>query len=154
LALRGGGSHGAFTWGVLDRLLEEDRIFIEGISGTSAGAMNAVVIADGLMKDAKTGARQALAKFWRSISEVAKFSPIQRTPFDMITGNWNLDHSPGYLFFDMMKRSTSPYQLNPLHIDPLRDLLMKQVDFESVRSCNLVKLFVCATNVRTGPTFS
>ncbi|MBA4397544.1 MAG: patatin, partial [Syntrophus sp. (in: bacteria)] len=150
VALQGGGSHGAFTWGVLDRLLEEDRIFIDGISGTSAGAMNAVVVADGLMKGGKKGARQALHDFWHAVSEAARFSPIRRTPFDVITGNWNLDQSPSYLMFDMLERLASPYQLNPLNMNPLRDLLVEQVNFERVRSCNQVKLFVCATNVRSG----
>lgn len=150
IALQGGGSHGAFSWGVLDRLLQDDRICIEGISGTSAGAMNAVVLADGLMEGGKEGARRALEDFWRTVSEKARFSPLQGTPLDRHNDNFNLDWSPGFLLFDMMERIASPYELNPLDINPLRDLLDEQVDFERVRSCNEVKLFVCATNVRTG----
>lgn len=150
LALQGGGAHGAFTWGVLDRLLEEERIYIEAISGTSAGAMNAVVIADGLMQDGKMGARRALRKFWKAVSDAAQYSPIRRTPFNLLSCNWNLDNSPGYILFGLVGQLASPYLLNPLNINPLRDLLARQVNFERVRSCDLVKLFVAVTNVRTG----
>ena len=150
LALQGGGAHGAFTWGVLDRILESDRIEIAAISGTSAGAMNAVVLADGIMAGGKTGAREALGKFWRAVHEAAIWSPFQRTPLDMMTNSWNLDHSPGYLFSDIYSRLMSPYQSNPLNWNPLRDLLIEQVDFERVRSCNKLKLFISATSVRNG----
>lgn len=150
LALQGGGTHGAFTWGVLDRLLEEDSVHIEAISGTSAGAINGVIIADGLMKDGKEGARLALEQFWQTVSNAALFSPLKRTPADILTGNWNLDNSPNFLFFELLEQLTSPYQLNPFNINPLRDLLALHVNFETVRSCDLLKLFVSATNVRTG----
>ena len=110
LALQGGGAHGAFTWGVLDRILESDRIEIAAISGTSAGAMNAVVLADGIMAGGKEGAREALGKFWRAVHEAAIVSPFRRTPFEMMTNSWNLDHSPGYLFSDIFSRLMSPYQ--------------------------------------------
>ena len=150
LALQGGGAHGAFTWGVLDRLLEEERIHLEAISGTSAGAMNAVVIADGLMKNGKEGARQALREFWRAVSDAAQFSPIKRTPVDLMTGSWNLDHSPGYMLLGLLEQLASPYQLNPWNINPLRDILVKQVNFERVRSCDQMKLFISATKIRTG----
>ena len=150
LALQGGGAHGAYTWGVLDRLLEDERIAIEAISGTSAGAMNAVVLADGLVRDGREGARAALAAFWRAVSEAARGSPIQRSPVDVFMGNWSLDASPSYLFFDLLNRVASPYQLNPLNINPLRDLVAEQVDFERVRACDQIQLFVSATNVETG----
>ncbi|MDT8271583.1 MAG: patatin-like phospholipase family protein [Desulfomonilia bacterium] len=150
LALQGGGSHGAFTWGVLDRLLQDDRIHIEAISGTSAGAMNAVCVADGLMKGGKQGAREVLEGFWRAVSEASSLSVLRRTPMDVMTGNWNLDRSPNYLLFDMVMRVASPYNLNPLNINPLRDILEKTVDFERVRSCNRMKLFISATKVSTG----
>ncbi len=150
LALQGGGAHGAYTWGVLDRLLEDGRIEIEAISGTSAGAINAVVLADGLMKGGRDGARQALADFWQAVSHHAWWSPLRRTPFDVVTGNWNLDRSPGYLFFDLFTRFVSPYQANPLNFNPLRDLVEAQVEFELIRRCNRVKLFISATSVRTG----
>ena len=94
LALQGGGAHGAFTWGVLDRILESDRIEISAISGTSAGAMNAVVLADGIMAGGKEGAREALGKFWRAVHEASVLSPFQRTPLERMTKKWNLDNSP------------------------------------------------------------
>jgi len=150
LALQGGGAHGAFTWGVLDRILESERIEIAAISGTSAGAMNAVVLADGIMAGGKEGAREALGKFWRAVHEAAIVSPFRRTPFEMMTNSWNLDHSPGYLFSDIFARLMSPYQSNPLNWNPLRKLLTRQVDFERVRSCNKLKLFISATSVRNG----
>jgi NTE family protein len=150
LALQGGGAHGAYTWGVLDRLLEDDRIIIEGICGTSAGAMNAVVVADGLDTGGKEGARQALKKFWSGISEAGRYSPFQRTWLDRLFGNWNLDYSPPYIFFDNLSRLLSPYQLNPFNVRPVCDLISSLVDFEHVRHCEGIKLFVVATNVRTG----
>ena len=150
LALQGGGAHGAFTWGVLDRLLEDDQLAIEAISGTSAGAMNAVVAVDGLMRGGTDGARAALHDFWKAVSDAALLSPVQRTPLDRLLGNWNLDDSPGFLALDVLSRVASPYQLNPLRFNPLRDLLAARVDFERVRCCTAVKLFISATNVRTG----
>lgn len=150
LALQGGGSHGAFTWGVLDRLLEDRRIVIEAISGTSAGAMNAVVLADGLQKNGRDGARAALEEFWRAASRAAWLSLMRRTPWDRATGNWNLNHSPGYLMLDLIGRLASPYELNPFNFNPLRTFLTRHVDFEAVHGCTAVKLFVSATNVRTG----
>ncbi|MDJ0514525.1 MAG: patatin-like phospholipase family protein [Methyloceanibacter sp.] len=150
LALQGGGAHGAFTWGVLDRLLEDPRIQIDAISGTSAGAMNAVAVADGIMKGGNQGARDALEKFWRKVSHAAFASPFRRTPMDRLTGNWSLDFSPPYLAADLLGRIASPYVLNPLNVNPLLDLLNDQIDFETVRSCDKVKVFVSATNVETG----
>ena len=114
LALQGGGSHGAFTWGVLDRLLEEPWLEIDGISGTSAGAMNAAVLADGYVKGGHSGARGALEKFWRRVSDAARFSPFKRGPLDVILGRWTLDSSPIYVAMDLMSRLFSPYQLNPM----------------------------------------
>ena len=150
LALQGGGTHGAFTWGVLDRILADDRITIEGISGTSAGAMNAVVLADGIMQNGAAGARQALQDFWKAISDISIFSPLKRTPLDVLTGNWNLDNSPAYLSMDLMTRMISPYYFNPMNINPLREVLTSQVDFERVCECEEVKLYVSATRVRDG----
>lgn len=112
--------------------------------------MNAVVIADGLMKNGKEGARQALREFWKAVSDAAQFSPMKRTPADILAGNWNLDHSPGYLFFGLLGQLASPYQLNPWNINPLRDILAGQVNFERVRSCDRMKVFISATKVRTG----
>ncbi len=150
LALQGGGSHGAFTWGVLDALLERGTLDIEGISGTSAGAMNAVVLADGLEENGADGAREHLHRFWQSVSKASSFSPIQRTLLNMMFGNWSLDTSPGYMVSDVMSRFYSPYDYNPLNLNPLRDILEDLVDFERVRRCQGVKLFLGATNVHNG----
>lgn len=149
LALQGGGSHGAFTWGVLDRLLEEPWLEIAGISGTSAGAMNAAVLADGWTAGGAKGAREALEKYWRSVSRAAAFSPMQRSPLDRLMGRWSLDSSPAYIFTDLMSRLLSPYDLNPLGFNPLREILIESVDFERLARAP-VKLFVTATRVRTG----
>ena len=150
LALQGGGSHGALTWGVLDRLLADDRIRINALSGTSAGAMNAVVLADGHQKGGREGARQALRDFWKAVSDAARFSPIQRGLWDRLTGRFSLEGSPGYHLFDQMTRLLTPSQLNPLDLNPLRDLLAATIDFDRVNACREVKVFVTATNVRTG----
>lgn len=149
LALQGGGSHGAFTWGVLDRLLEEPWLEIAGISGTSAGAMNAAVLADGWTAGGAKGAREALEKYWRSVSRAAAFSPMQRSPLDHLMGRWSLDNSPAYIFTDLMSRLLSPYDLNPLGFNPLREILIESIDFERLARAP-VKLFVTATRVRTG----
>ncbi len=150
LALQGGGAHGAFTWGVLDRILEDERIEIEGISGTSAGAINAAVLAAGYVENGRNGARASLDKFWRDLSNFAPFSPAQRSFADWLTGNWNIDRAPGIVWFDMISRLFSPYESNPGHIDVLRDMLAQRIDIDRVRACHALKLFVCATNVRTG----
>ena len=151
LALQGGGAHGAFTWGVLDRLLEDERIDFEGISATSAGAMNACVLAYGMTVGGREGAKTALANFWRRISHAAAFSPLQPSPIDKLMGLRTLEFSPTFLFFDMMTRLMSPYQFNPLNLNPLRRVLVQTVDFESLRHSRCkVKLFLSATNVRTG----
>src|ERR1700733_7593344 len=112
LALQGGGSHGAFTWGVLDRLLEEDQLTIEGISGTSAGAMNAAALMQGHCKGGNKGARDALDGFWSGIGELAGFGLPQRSVLDQMLGNWNLDNSPGAMVADAWQRMFSPYQTN------------------------------------------
>jgi NTE family protein len=150
LALQGGGSHGALTWGVLDRLLSDPRIHIASISGTSAGAMNAVVVADGLYRAGSEGARQNLTAFWKAVSDAARLSPIQRGIWDRLTNGFSLDNSPGYLFFEQLTRWFSPYELNPLNINPLRDLVAATIDFDQVNRCPNLKVFVTATNVRTG----
>jgi len=149
LALQGGGSHGAFTWGVLDRLLEEPWFQIAGISGTSAGAMNAAVLADGWGAGGAAGAREALEKYWRRVSRAAAFSPMQRSPLDRLMGRWSLDSSPAYVFTDLMSRLLSPYDLNPLGFNPLREILVESIDFERLARAP-IKLFVTATRVRTG----
>ncbi|MGO4834092.1 patatin-like phospholipase family protein [Rhizobiaceae sp. 2RAB30] len=149
LALQGGGSHGAFTWGVIERILDDPTLKIESITGTSAGAMNAVALAHGYTESGPAGAKASLEKFWRRVSDAARFSPIQRSPIDVATGSWTLDNSPGYFFFDIFSRLFSPYQTNPANINPLRDILEETIDFERLKQ-SPIKLYITATNVRTG----
>ena len=150
LALQGGGAHGAFGWGVLDKLAEDGRLDIEGLSASSSGSMNAVVYAQGRMRGGQDGAREALEGFWRKVSEAgALYSPVRSTPWDRALGI-GLEHSPGYLLFQALTGAFSPYQFNPLGFNPLREVLEKSVDFEAVHACDCVELFICATNVRTG----
>ena len=148
-ALQGGGAHGAFTWGALDRLLEEPWLRIDGISGTSAGAMNAAVLVDGHAKGGADGARAALENFWRRVSNAALLSPLRRTPLDILLGRWTLDHSPVFLAMDLMARVFSPYDLGPGGTNPLRDILAESVDFARLAQAS-IKLFITTTNVRTG----
>ena len=152
LALQGGGAHGAFTWGVLDRLLEDGRLAIEGISGTSAGAMNAAVLAYGLARGGNEGAREALTAFWEKVAEAAAVSPIKPSPLDRWLSVGNMDFSPSWIAFDNLTRMLSPYEFNPLNINPLRTVLCDVVDFAWLgEQCahQVVKLFLCATNVKT-----
>ncbi len=149
LALQGGGSHGAFTWGVLDRLLEEPWLKIDGISGTSAGAMNAAVLIDGHARGGAEGARAALEAYWRHVSQAALLSPFQRTPLDVMLGRWTLDTSPMFIAMDLMSRVFSPYDLNPGGANPLHEILTQNIDFERLARAP-IKLFVTATNVHTG----
>jgi NTE family protein len=149
LGLQGGGAHGAFTWGVLDRLLEEPWLLFDGVSGTSAGAMNAVVMADGLAAGGPPQARIALEQFWRRVSDAALLSPLRRGLLEILTGTWTLDHSPIFTAFDIAARMVSPYDVNPLGVNPLRQILADSVDFDRLAGAP-IKIFVTATNVRTG----
>lgn len=150
LALQGGGSHGAFTWGVLDRLLKDERIDIEGISAASAGAMNAVVFAHGYTAGGREGARQALKDFWES---VAKRAPLNFMPEDFslpVTIESQASPNPALKTYLFLVRFFSPYQLNPFDHNPLRDILSSQLDFERLRADCRIKLFIAATQVSTG----
>lgn len=149
LGLQGGGSHGAFSWGVLDRILEDERIDIAALTGASAGAVNAVVLADGMAEGDRTCARKTLRTFWEAITQAGLMSPLRRTPWEAARGGWSLDSSPAFIFLDVLSRIASPYDLNPLNLNPLRDLVVKHVDFDRVRA-SMLKLFVSATNVETG----
>jgi NTE family protein len=149
LALQGGGSHGAFTWGVLDRLLEDERLCFDGITATSAGAVNAVVLADGLAAGGRAEAKKALRTYWQKVSSLASWSVFQASPFDKANPDFGLEHSPGYLFMESMTYFASPYQMNPFKYNPLKDLLADSIDFKRVREQKLLKLFICATNVQT-----
>jgi len=150
LALQGGGAHGAFTWGVLDRILEDDRLHIDGVSGTSAGAMNGAVMVSGHIAGGNAGARKTLDRFWESVSALGVLSPIHASWYDRAIGNWDLDESPASVWLDTLSRLVSPYQTNPLNLSPLSDLLAELVDFEGLRKGDGVRLFVSATNVNTG----
>lgn len=151
LALQGGGAHGAFTWGVLDALLEDDRIDFEAISGTSAGAMNAVVMTAGFEAGGVDGARLALDRFWRGVSFEGRINGPRTTLVEAWFSAWRLPRTlPRLPVFDLLSRVASPYDLNPLNINPLMDFLAGEVDFDKVRACRSVKLFVCATDVQTG----
>ncbi|MDD9909357.1 MAG: patatin-like phospholipase family protein [Ahrensia sp.] len=152
LALQGGGAHGAYTWGVLDRLLEDGRIDLTGISGTSIGAINATVMADGLCTGDHEKAREKLADFWEKMGRLSYTSPIQRMPWSKLTGNWTLNYSPGRMMMDAITNVWSPYEFNPMNFNPLHDLIESEIDFERVRKNREFELFVCATNVKTGKT--
>ncbi len=150
LALQGGGAHGAFTWGVIDKLLEDGRLAIDGISGTSAGSMNAVVFAYGRRIGGADGAREALTKFWKAVSDAGQtYSPVKSSPWDQFFVG-KTDYSPAFEMFKRMMDSFSPYQLNPTNFNPLLDVLNSQVDFEVLNACKETKLFLSATNVRSG----
>jgi NTE family protein len=149
LALQGGGAHGAYTWGVLDRLLEESWLRIDGISGTSAGAMNAAALVYGHSLDGNEGARKVLDGFWRRVSQAAELSPIRRGPLDVFLNRWTLDNSLAYIATDLMSRLFSPYDLNLTGWNPLRKLLTEGVDYDRVAQ-SPIKLFITATNVATG----
>jgi NTE family protein len=166
LALQGGGSHGAFTWGVLDALLEDGRVAIEGISGTSAGAMNAVALAHGFAQaknksSSNDAARASLANFWNGVVSMGAVGEAQRAPFDMLLGSLGAfggEASPmGQMMSSMtnmwstaMTQSMSPYQNNPLDINPLKEFLEKHIDFDAIAALKNLKLYVVATGVSTG----
>jgi NTE family protein len=149
LALQGGGAHGAFTWGVLDRLLEEKDLEIVGVSGTSAGAVNGACLVYGIIRGGNETARDVLYEFWRKNSASQCFSILQPTFLDKLTSRGNIECNPFYLWFSILSNYLSPYQWNPLKINPLRDLLLEMIDFEAIQKEENCQLFLTATNVRT-----
>jgi NTE family protein len=149
LALQGGGAHGAFTWGVLDRVLQERRLRIEGISGTSAGAMNATILVDGHAQGGAEGARAALERFWRRVAQAAALGPLRRGPLDVLLGRWTMDSNSLFLALESATRMLSPYDWNPSAFNPLRSIIAESVDFGRIARAP-IKLFVTTTNVRTG----
>ena len=151
LALQGGGAHGAFTWGVVDHLLADERLEVAGVSGASAGAINAVMIADGLARGGPEEARRRLADFWRAASAGGDLPPLQRAVADRLFSLLPLATTPVQGWLEMMSRYFSPYELNPLNINPLHELIDRFVDFEAVRGGEL-DLFISTTNVHTGRT--
>jgi len=150
LALQGGGAHGAFTWGVLDRLLADPRLEIEAVVGTSAGAMNAAVLVDGLARGGAEAAREHLHTFWHGVAGLAAASLMQPSPLDRMLGLGNMDFSPTWRVVDVLNKIFSPYELNPSNDNPLRELVERTVDFTRLREGSGPALFVCATNVLTG----
>src|ERR1700732_5201006 len=151
LALQGGGAHGAFTWGVLDRLLEEKELAFEGLSATSAGAMNAAVFAYGLAVDGRDGARKALTDYWKRVSDASKLGPLQPSPIDRMLGDHKLSWSPVFSLMGFVTRVLSPYEFNPADYSPLRDVVEQSIDFDVLKRPDCpVMLFLSATNVRTG----
>jgi NTE family protein len=150
LALQGGGSHGAYTWGVLDRLLEEPDLIIQGISGTSAGAMNGAVLVSGFELGGAQGARSALDAFWHDISAVGeKSSPLKQFPWEKAREGFNLDNAMSYRFFESVTHMSSPYEWNPMNLNPLRKVVEQHVDFAAVQRSS-IQLFVAATHVASG----
>lgn len=149
LALQGGGAHGAYTWGVLDRLLEEEDITIEAISGTSAGAMNGAALINGYVLGGRQGAREKLAEFWQKISDNAG-NPINTVAVEQMLGQWHISLLPIYQMVDMWLHLVSPYDSNPLNVNPLREILHDVLDLDALHACSDIKLFVAATNVKTG----
>ena len=151
LALQGGGAHGAFTWGVLDRLLDEKELAFEGLSATSAGAMNAAAFAYGLAVGGRDGARKALTDYWRRVSEAARLGPLQPTLIDRMLADHRLSWSPVFSMIGFVSRMLSPYQFNPTNYNPLRNVVEQSIDFDVLQRPDCpVKLFLSATNVRTG----
>ena len=150
LALQGGGAHGAFTWGVLEHLLSDDRLVIEGVSGTSSGAMNAIMLTDGLARGGRPEAQKRLTDFWRSVSSTGDLPPMQRAVVERLLSFTPVEGSPVQAWFDLMSRYFSPYDFNPLNINPLKDLVERFVDFKAVQSFADIQLFISATNVQTG----
>ena len=146
LALQGGGAHGAFTWGVLDRLLEDDRLEIVAVSGASAGAMNAVILADGLADGGPAKARAQLERFWRKASLDGSLPDVARPVFDTFLSLWSVENNP---WLSMLSHA-SPYDFNPLNINPLKTILEQEVDFARLRRASPVRLAIAATNTETG----
>src|ERR1700736_4686536 len=150
LALQGGGAHGAFTWGVLDQILSDERLSVEGISGTSAGAVNAVMLADGLCRGGCAEAQKRLADFWRAASSSGSLPAIQRAVMERLLSFTPLEGTPVQAWVNAWSRYFSPYDVNPLNINPLKDLIERFVDFETLRANTDLQLFISATNVQTG----
>jgi len=149
LALQGGGSHGAFTWGVLEKLFEEDLFNITGICGTSAGAINASIAVSGYLKNGKQGTVDLLKEFWERLSTESAFSVFQPSFFDKMISAGNMEFSLGYNIFNFLSNFWSPYQWNLFDINPLKDILLDMIDFKELQKSK-IKLYTCATNVKTG----
>jgi NTE family protein len=150
LALQGGGAHGAFTWGVIEHLLTDERLEFEGISGTSAGAVNAVMLADGLLRGGRAEAQKRLGDFWRAVSNNGSLPAMQRAVIERLLSFIPLEGTPMQAWLEMLARYFSPYDFNPLNINPLKDLFERFVDFDALRAASNLQIFISATNVQTG----
>ena len=148
IALQGGGAHGAFTWGVLDRLLEEENIIADAMCGTSAGAVNAVAVAYGLHVGGPAKAKELLEEMWRRVANSGS-SMFKPSTFDKTYGNGDMYNSAGYMWFNAISQVMSPYNFNPFNYNPLRDILENLIDFKELQLYSKKKLFICATNVKT-----
>ena len=150
LALQGGGAHGAFTWGVLDHLLSDERVVVEGVSGTSAGAVNAVMLGDGLARGGRAEAQKRLADFWRAVSSTGNLPTVQSAVIERLLSFTPFEGAPVQAWLGGLSRYFSPYDVNPLNINPLQDLIERFVDFEALRAFAELQIFISATNVQTG----
>lgn len=149
-AMQGGGAHGAFTWGVLDRMLEESDLIVDGVSGASAGAMNAVSVAQGIIDGGNEGAREAMKRYWNLNAEKGKTSFLKPGVMDVLSGKYTMHNSPAFIMFDLMCKFLSPYQYNPLGINPLKEIVEDLFDFDKLNDDPKVKVFLSATHVYTG----
>lgn len=152
--MQGGGSHGAFVWGVLDRLLEEPTLDIIGVTGTSVGAMNTVALADGLLGGGPEEARRRLRQFWTAVGKMPGFASMMWPMSGERAAKTDLKQTPAYLAWDALTRNLSPYDLNPSQINPLRELLTELIDFDRLRAQQRLQIMVGATNARTSTPVS
>jgi NTE family protein len=150
LALQGGGAHGAFTWGVLEHLLSDERLVVEGVSGSSSGAVNAVMLADGLARGGRAEAQKRLTDFWRAVSSTGDLPQLQRAVVERLLSFTPIEGTPVQAWFEAVSRYFSPYDFNPLNINPLRDLFERFIDFAALRAFSDLQVFISATNVQTG----
>jgi NTE family protein len=150
LALQGGGAHASFTWGVLDRLLDESKLSFEAICGTSGGAINGTLLAYGMLQGSRSEAKKLLEIFWKKVSSAASMTPLKPSMMDKLFDNKNLDFSPNFLMLDYITRMLSPYQLNLFGLNPLREIIGELVNFEELQKNSKIKIYVNATNVKTG----
>lgn len=150
LALQGGGAHGAFTWGVLDRLMETPSFDLAAISGASAGAINAAVLLSGIAAGGPQGGRDRLATLWHKVGRMGRYSPLRVSLMERFTSGWNSNWAGGHLVFDLLTRFFSPYQFNPFDLNPLRFLLNEVVDTAALHNAKTSSLFISTTDLQTG----
>lgn len=150
LALQGGGSHGAFTWGVLDALFEDGRFDVEGVVGTSAGGMNATATIQGLIDNGSQGARKKLNELWHAIGEQGKNSPLKPHAHKKLVHNYDISDTPAFWMMQFLSGFMSPYQLSPHAGHPLESVIEKLFNFKVLKNSTDHKLFLCATHVATG----